>query len=104
MTYIRSYVSKREKMWFWLSGMIVLLLGVYIVTLNFAVSESFRRGEIERESKILRQDLQKSEEVFIANLSQFYDQYSGNFSQAEISKQEFVTRQENFAVGGRNFR
>ena len=72
MTYIRSYVSKREKMWFWLSGMIVLLLGVYIVTLNFAVSESFRRGEIERESKILRQDLQKSEEIFIEKITKFY--------------------------------
>lgn len=79
-------------------GLIVLFLAIYIVTLNFAVSEVYRMGEIEREAKLLRQDLQLSEGDFIERLSVFYDQYSESFSQAEISKQEFVSRQDNFAL------
>lgn len=81
------------------------MLALYIVMLNFSVSEAFRRGEIERDAKVLRQDLQKSEEFFIVRLSDFYDRYPGTFSQTEISKQEFVARERDLAVSGRtNFR
>ena len=98
MTYIKTYISKGEKLWFWLIGLIVFFLAIYIVTLNFAVSEVYRMGEIEREVKLLRQDLQLSEGDFIERLSVFYDQYSESFNQVEISKQEFVSRQDNFAL------
>ena len=100
MTHVKSYLSKGEKLLFWLTGLIVLLLAIYIVTLNFAVSEAFARDDIEREAKILRQDLQKSEAFFIENISIFYGQYSGSFSEADISEHEFVSRRDNFAISG----
>lgn len=105
MTYTKSYGSKEKKLWSWLMGLIVLLLAIYIVSLNFSVAEAFRRGETEKKSKVLRQDLQKSEEYFMFELSLFYDQYSEQFSNAQISKQGFISRQDNFAiVSGPGFR
>lgn len=105
MKYIQLYITREEKLWSLLVGCIVLLLFIYIAMLNYAVSETFRRGQIERQSKIVRQDLQKSEEVFATRLSDFYDQYSASFSQESVSKQEFVARNQNFALGREpNFR
>jgi len=98
MKHIRANISQGEKLWSLLAGLIVLLLVIYIVTLNFAVSEAFQRGEVEKKLKILRQDFQESEEFFTQRLAGFYDQYSEAFNEGDISKQEFVSRNQSVAV------
>ncbi|OGF52446.1 hypothetical protein A3I27_03280 [Candidatus Giovannonibacteria bacterium RIFCSPLOWO2_02_FULL_43_11b] len=98
MKYIRIYLPKEEKLLPLIIITLVFLLGVYIMTLNTAVSDNFHRGEIDREARSLRQDIQDQEEVFITSLSGFYDQYSASFEKKEIPKQEFVSRESNFAL------
>ena len=84
---------------------IFILLIVYIVSLNFAVAQTFRREERERDLKVLRQDLQKSEEFFISKLSEFYGAYSAAFSQNSAERSQFVSRGQNFAgAAGPEFR
>ncbi|MBI2024065.1 hypothetical protein HYT00_01620 [Candidatus Giovannonibacteria bacterium] len=105
MKYYRIYISREEKLWFWLVGGAVLLLMFYIMALNIAVSNAFERGEMSRDMAVLRQDLQDSEEQLTSKLTVFYDEYSGLFSKSEVSKQEFVTRQQNLALSSvENFR
>lgn len=74
---------------------IVLLLTIYVVSLNFAVSEAFYREKFQRDLKILRQDLQKNEEFLIAKLSEFYSDYSEAFVQNNPGREEFVSRRQN---------
>lgn len=98
MKYYRIYISREEKLWFWLAGLAVLLLMFYIMALNIAVSNAFERGEMNREMVRMRQDLQNSEERLTVKLSGFYEEYSDSFTKSEISKQEFVSRQQDLAL------
>lgn len=98
MKYIRIYLPKEEKLLPLILITMVFLLGAYIMTLNMAVSENFHKGEIDRQVRSLRQDVQDREEILISALSIFYDQYTASFGKGEISKQEFVSRESNFAL------
>lgn len=98
MKYARLYLPKEEKLLPLIIITLVFLLAVYITTLNMAVSENFRKGELDRQARSARQDIQDREELFIEGLSVFYDNYSASFGKKEISKQEFVSRESNFAL------
>lgn len=105
MKYVKIYITRQEKLQMLLIGLIVSLLILYILSLNFALSETFRKGEMERDLKILRQDLQKNEVSLALKLSEFYANYSSFFAEAGTSRQEFVSRNQNFAEArGPNFR
>ncbi|OGF70439.1 hypothetical protein A3H65_01610 [Candidatus Giovannonibacteria bacterium RIFCSPLOWO2_02_FULL_45_14] len=98
MKYVKIYLPKEEKLLPLITVAAVSLLLIYITMLNMAISENFRKGELDRRIRITRQDIQDREEVFIAGLSGFYDQYSASFEKKEIPKQEFVSRESNFAL------
>jgi len=98
MRYIRIQISKEEKLLPLITVAVVSLLIIYITMLNMTISENFREGEFDRQIRITRQDIQDRKEVFMASLSDFYDQYSASFEKKEIQKQEFVSRESNFAL------
>ena len=83
----------------------MVLLMLYILSLSFALSQTFERAKLGRELKTLRQDFQRSEEFFTTKLSNFYGSYSADFDPSQTGRQEFVARTQNFAnAGGADFR
>src|SRR3989338_4456869 len=98
MRYIRIQISKEEKLLPLITVAVVSLLIIYITMLNIKILKISGRGVFTSKIVIARQDIQDRKEVFMASLSDFYDQYSASFEKKEIQKQEFVSRESNFAL------
>ncbi|MDP3785035.1 MAG: hypothetical protein Q8R12_03080 [bacterium] len=81
-------------------GVILASLVIYIYGLNLAVWEGFQKDRLEKNLKVLRQDLQSRQEFFTSQLSQFYENEASAFVGAEVSKAQFVSRRSNVARAG----
>ena len=81
--------------------MIILAgLAVYISALNLAVWEGFGKRRLEKNSKILRQEIQAREESFISSLNSFYETNAAGFASSNKNPAQFVSRRANVARAG----
>lgn len=81
---------------------IVANLLVYIFSLNMAVWDGFRREKVQKNLRLLREDLQSREEFFVSSLTGFYEAHSGSLASPQSSEPRFVRRGENVAQAPRN--
>jgi phage regulator Rha-like protein len=93
----KIYILRESKLTFLLIFAIFLSLVIYISSIHIAISEGFEREKIQKDLKLLRQDIQNREELFMLKFSQFYDEYNSFFGLAETAGTHFVTRNQNVA-------
>ncbi len=86
-----------ERLGYILFVLIGLSLAVYIFSLNAAISESYRKEKILRDSKLSRQELLEKEEVFAAKLANFYEKNTASFVAAEKVEPQFASRSSSVA-------
>ncbi|MBI4059690.1 hypothetical protein HY406_01350 [Candidatus Giovannonibacteria bacterium] len=94
---------RQDRLGFILLVLIAMSLVVYIYGLNVAIGEGFQRERLEKELKVLRQDLQARQEFFISKLGQFYEDEAASFAEAEVGKAQFVQRRANVAQARAGF-
>lgn len=87
----------RDKVGFFLFGIIFLSLVLYISMLNMAVSSAYRSHLGEKNLRLIRQDIEVKEEAFISKLSGFYETHASSFETSASKKAVFVSRDSNVA-------
>lgn len=76
-------------------------LAVYISALNLAVWEGFGKSRLEKNSKVLRQEIQAREEFFILSLNSFYEKNAAGFAASSgKNSAQFVSRRARVARAG----
>lgn len=72
--------------------LILASLAVYIATLNFAISENFRKESIEKKMRLVKQEVNEKEELLISALNEYYNERSSALTKAEEGEIKFVYR------------
>jgi len=83
--------------------LIVFNVLVYIFSLNITVWEGFQREKVQKNLRLLRGELRDREEVFISELTHFYQEHAGSLASPVSSEPRFVLRRGNVAQVGKNF-